>query len=163
MSRLQPSSKLLRLGFRPHHRSNRTDLITSTIFDVKTACSCTGKLNAIVSKRNFVLTDLNNMSSPLPPPTQFPTLTPDTTVQLPHDDFGPRLNGIIWSLAAASATFLFTRVYFKVSRHRGLGWDDYVLVAAWVRYHARKRPQSSLADAAIDSTGYPSRVYICDD
>ncbi len=52
---------------------------------------------------------------------------------LPHDDDGPQLNFTIWLLAVLSFGFLSLRIYCKFLRGRGLWWDDYVLVAAWVR------------------------------
>ncbi len=54
---------------------------------------------------------------------------------LPHDDQGPQLNFTIWLLAILSFGFLALRIYCKFIRRRGLWWDDYVLVAAWVRLY----------------------------
>lgn len=53
---------------------------------------------------------------------------------LPHDNYGPQLNFTVWFLTALSALFLALRVYCKFFRHRGLWWDDYVLILAWVRH-----------------------------
>lgn len=52
---------------------------------------------------------------------------------LPRDDLGPRLNATVWSLAGVSLGILLLRIYCKVSRRKALWYDDYVLVAAWVR------------------------------
>jgi len=47
-------------------------------------------------------------------------------------DYGPQINFTIWLLTALSAAFLALRVYCKFLRHRGLWWDDYILIASWV-------------------------------
>lgn len=47
-------------------------------------------------------------------------------------DFGPQINVTIWFLTALSASFLALRVYCKFLRHRGLWWDDYLLILSWV-------------------------------
>lgn len=52
--------------------------------------------------------------------------------ELVANDFGPKINGVSWSLTAASTLFLGTRLYIKRTAHRGFWWDDYVLVAAWL-------------------------------
>jgi len=48
------------------------------------------------------------------------------------EDYGPQVNFTIWLLTALSAAFLALRVYCKFLRHRGLWWDDHVLIASWV-------------------------------
>ncbi|KAK0612021.1 hypothetical protein B0T14DRAFT_439154 [Immersiella caudata] len=48
------------------------------------------------------------------------------------EDYGPQVNFVIWLLTALSAAFLALRVYCKFLRHRGLWWDDYVLIASWI-------------------------------
>lgn len=53
--------------------------------------------------------------------------------KFPHDDFGPQLNYAIWSLTILAAGFMGLRIYCKFLRHRGLWWDDYVLILSWVR------------------------------
>ncbi|KAJ9136866.1 Integral membrane protein [Pleurostoma richardsiae] len=62
--------------------------------------------------------------------------------KLPHDNYGPQLNFTIWLLTALSALFLGLRVYCKFFRHRGLWWDDYVLIASWVTLAAGVSLQS---------------------
>jgi hypothetical protein len=52
---------------------------------------------------------------------------------LPHDTIGPKLNAVIWTLTGVSAAFVALRLYCKITRSKGLWWDDHVLVAAWVR------------------------------
>ncbi|KAI0815922.1 hypothetical protein GGR55DRAFT_630969 [Xylaria sp. FL0064] len=46
--------------------------------------------------------------------------------------FGVVLNAVNWTLTALAAVFLSLRVYCKISRSRGLWWDDYVLIAAFI-------------------------------
>ncbi|KAH9907282.1 hypothetical protein F4778DRAFT_799605 [Xylariomycetidae sp. FL2044] len=48
-----------------------------------------------------------------------------------HDDFGPQVNICNWALAVLASAWVALRVYCKYMRHRGLWWDDYVLVASW--------------------------------
>ncbi|KAK3345825.1 hypothetical protein B0T25DRAFT_264654 [Lasiosphaeria hispida] len=50
----------------------------------------------------------------------------------PKIDYGPRINAIVWLLVSVSAIFLFTRLYLKNCQNRGLWWDDWTLLAAWV-------------------------------
>lgn len=58
--------------------------------------------------------------------------TPEELALLPHDNGGPKLNAVIWLLTGISAVFLGLRVYCKFLRHKGLWWDDYLLIMAWV-------------------------------
>lgn len=46
---------------------------------------------------------------------------------------GPTVNIAVWCLVALATIFLSLRVYCKFRRHRGLWWDDHVLIASWVR------------------------------
>ncbi|GAW12217.1 hypothetical protein ANO14919_015780 [Xylariales sp. No.14919] len=45
--------------------------------------------------------------------------------------FGVVLNAVNWTLTALAAVFLALRVYCKLSRSRGLWWDDYILIASF--------------------------------
>jgi hypothetical protein len=47
-------------------------------------------------------------------------------------DYGPRLNALMWLMVSVAALFLFTRLYLKKCQMRGLWWDDYILLAAWI-------------------------------
>ncbi|KZL82516.1 hypothetical protein CI238_11404 [Colletotrichum incanum] len=47
------------------------------------------------------------------------------------DDRGTRLLVSTWSLVGTSAILLFSRIYCKIWRGRGLWWDDHFLVVAW--------------------------------
>jgi hypothetical protein len=58
--------------------------------------------------------------------------TPEQFAALPHDNAGPKLNAIIWSLTALSGLVLGLRVYCRLLRRKGLWWDDAFLIAAWV-------------------------------
>ncbi|KAK3313244.1 hypothetical protein B0H66DRAFT_484600 [Apodospora peruviana] len=49
-----------------------------------------------------------------------------------QEDYGPQINFTIWLLTALSAAFLALRVYCKFLRHRGLWWDDHVLIGSWL-------------------------------
>lgn len=44
-----------------------------------------------------------------------------------------QLNLSIWLLAGLALVFLVLRLWSKFLRRRKLWWDDYLLVAAWVR------------------------------
>ncbi|KAI0526008.1 hypothetical protein F5B22DRAFT_588742 [Xylaria bambusicola] len=46
--------------------------------------------------------------------------------------FGVVLNAANWSLTALAAVFLSLRLYCKLSRSRGLWWDDYILIGSFV-------------------------------
>jgi len=62
-----------------------------------------------------------------------PLYTPEQLAMLPHDDLGTKINVAIWIMIGFSTTFLALRIYCKFLRHNGLWWDDYVLIASWVR------------------------------
>ncbi|KAH7303322.1 hypothetical protein B0I35DRAFT_498578 [Stachybotrys elegans] len=49
---------------------------------------------------------------------------------------GPRVNIAVWSLFALSSIFIALRLFCKFKRHRGLWWDNYVLVASWIFFLA---------------------------
>ncbi|KAI3319822.1 hypothetical protein HD806DRAFT_508051 [Xylariaceae sp. AK1471] len=46
--------------------------------------------------------------------------------------FGVLLNTVNWSLTALAGLFLCLRLYSKISRRRGLWWDDYLLIASFI-------------------------------
>jgi uncharacterized membrane protein YhaH (DUF805 family) len=52
---------------------------------------------------------------------------------VPHGDYGPQLNVVVWFLTGLAAVFLNLRLYCKRLRHNKLCWDDYILIAAFVR------------------------------
>lgn len=49
-----------------------------------------------------------------------------------HEDLGPLLDGVFWSLTILALVFLLLRLYSKLSRRRALWLDDYFLIVAWV-------------------------------
>ncbi|KAH7024236.1 hypothetical protein EDB80DRAFT_560096 [Ilyonectria destructans] len=63
--------------------------------------------------------------------TSTASTTPGPT-NLPHDDAGPTILAVLWVLASVSALFLALRVYCKFKTHRGLWWDDHILLGSWV-------------------------------
>lgn len=66
----------------------------------------------------------------IPPPVS--PWTPEQLALLPHDNAGMRLVVSIWVMNFLALAFLLARVYCKFLRHRGLWWDDGVLIAAYV-------------------------------
>jgi predicted membrane-bound dolichyl-phosphate-mannose-protein mannosyltransferase len=61
-----------------------------------------------------------------------PVFTPEQLAALPHDNAGPKLTALIWTMNAAAAVFIALRMYCKTSRGKHLWWDDYILLASWV-------------------------------
>ena len=60
------------------------------------------------------------------------SLSPQQLALLPHDNAGPTLLIVCWSLTSLATIFLGLRIYCKLIGHRGLYCDDWVLIAAWV-------------------------------
>ena len=50
----------------------------------------------------------------------------------PVEDIGPSLRAVVWVLTALPVAFLALRIYCKWLQLRGLWWDDWVLIGAWV-------------------------------
>ncbi|KAJ0115081.1 hypothetical protein N8I77_009725 [Diaporthe amygdali] len=51
----------------------------------------------------------------------------------PNDDgFGAYINAIGWSLLSLAGLVVGARIWAKISAHKGLWWDDYIVLAAWV-------------------------------
>lgn len=66
-------------------------------------------------------------------PTSQPTASSSSgEVDLPQDDLIVEFNAIIWVLVGLSGIFFFLRAYCKITRQRGLWWDDHVMGLAWV-------------------------------
>ena len=84
-----------------------------------------------------------NSTAVAPPVGQPPPMTPEMLAALPHDNDGPKLNAVIWTLTAVSAIFLGLRFYCKTARAKGLWWDDWLLMAAWVGIFAGTSRRSS--------------------
>ncbi|KAK0664481.1 hypothetical protein QBC41DRAFT_380726 [Cercophora samala] len=51
---------------------------------------------------------------------------------LPHDNAGPQLLAVGWTLWCAAGLFLGTRVYCKLIGSRRLWWDDHFLIASQI-------------------------------
>ncbi|RKU41325.1 hypothetical protein DL546_004840 [Coniochaeta pulveracea] len=58
--------------------------------------------------------------------------TPEQLAHLPHDNAGTRLIASIWVMNVLALGFLIARVYCKFLRHRGLWWDDGILIASYL-------------------------------
>jgi hypothetical protein len=48
------------------------------------------------------------------------------------DDHGNQMNIVNWLLTSLSAVFVALRLYCKFLKHRGLWYDDHVLIMSWV-------------------------------
>lgn len=79
------------------------------------------------------MADGGNMSAPgyesAPPPSPW---TPEQLAALPHDNLGTRLIVSIWVMNIIALLFLVARCYCKFLRHRGLWWDDGILIGSYV-------------------------------
>lgn len=51
----------------------------------------------------------------------------------PNTDEGPQFLATVWILTIVATIFIVLRVYCKITGHKKLWWDDYVLAASWVR------------------------------
>ena len=47
-------------------------------------------------------------------------------------DLGPRVSIVVWLLIGLSSVFIALRVFCKFKTHRGLWWDDHILIISWV-------------------------------
>lgn len=65
-------------------------------------------------------------------PTGEPEATGTAEDDLPQDDFILEFNVIIWVLVGVAGFFFLLRAYCKITRQRGLWWDDHVMGLAWV-------------------------------
>lgn len=78
-----------------------------------------------------------------------PTGEPDPSEapeeDLPQDDLILEFNIIIWLLVGLAGFFFLLRAYCKITRQRGLWWDDHVIGAAWVRLALESPYQASIA------------------
>lgn len=51
----------------------------------------------------------------------------------PNDSgFGAYINAIGWLLLSLAGIVVGARIWAKVSARKGLWWDDYIVLAAWV-------------------------------
>lgn len=81
--------------------------------------------------------------------------TPEQLAHLPHDNAGTRLIASIWVMNVLALGFLTARVYCKFLRHRGLWWDDGILIASYVSANvgAISRRSRAYLNPPIDGRG----------
>lgn len=60
------------------------------------------------------------------------------------NDYGPTMNTSLWTLVGVSLLFMSLRMYAKITKHRGLWWDDWVLIVSWVRSNCNKIEEDSM-------------------
>jgi hypothetical protein len=94
--------------------------------------SATGNFTAQQNVTDFRLSMASNMTTGAGRANGTSALTTSFSGRISTENYGPQINFTIWLLTALSATFLALRVYCKFLRHRGLWWDDYLLIASWV-------------------------------
>lgn len=71
----------------------------------------------------------------------------DPQQQRPNDSgFGAYINAIGWLLLSLAGIVVGARIWAKISARKGLWWDDYIVVAAWVR--------KILSDAMVTTAGH---------
>lgn len=72
----------------------------------------------------------------------------------PNDDgFGAYINAIGWLLLSLSGIVVGARIWAKVSARKGLWWDDYIVLAAWVSMSPSHN--SAAAARAMTAGAYP--------
>lgn len=49
------------------------------------------------------------------------------------EDISSKTQASVWVLTSMAGFLMGLRLYCKWLRHRGLWWDDYILILAWVR------------------------------
>lgn len=74
------------------------------------------------------------VSTTIAAPTGDPSASGSPTEGLPQDNLILEFNIVIWLLVGISGFFFFLRSYCKITRQRGLWWDDHVMGLAWVRF-----------------------------
>lgn len=50
-----------------------------------------------------------------------------------HDDKGPRILAVIWTLTGLTTLMVIARVYIRIAVLRSFGVDDYLIVISMVR------------------------------
>lgn len=71
----------------------------------------------------------------------------DPQQQRPNDaGFGAYINAIGWLLLSLAGIVVGARIWAKISARKGLWWDDYIVVAAWV--------STILSDAMVTTAGH---------
>lgn len=63
--------------------------------------------------------------------TESPDLGSPVATSSQDANRGPMMLGVCWSMTGLAAVFLGLRIYVKLSTHRKLYWDDFLLIASW--------------------------------
>ncbi|KAL2109856.1 hypothetical protein VUR80DRAFT_1902 [Thermomyces stellatus] len=71
-------------------------------------------------------------ATPTSLPTGRPSVSHTPEEELPQDNLIVEFNVIIWVLVGVSGFFFLLRSYCKITRQRGLWWDDHVMGLAWL-------------------------------
>lgn len=50
-----------------------------------------------------------------------------------HDDKGPKILAVLWTLTGLTTVMVIARVYIRLKLLRNFGMDDYLIVASMVR------------------------------
>lgn len=80
-----------------------------------------------------ILTNSPCTNCPTGSPKMDRALTAEELAALPHDDRGPAIVAVHWSMTSLATMFLGLRLYCKTLTKRRLWWDDWLLILAWVR------------------------------
>ena len=72
---------------------------------------------------------------------------------LRHDNVGPQLDALAAVLAVLSGAFVLLRVFLKLRQRRGLWWDDYILILAYVRSLSLAAPRPRNINSSFDVLG----------
>ncbi|KAJ2897632.1 hypothetical protein MKZ38_004532 [Zalerion maritima] len=73
-------------------------------------------------------------------------------------NLGPKSTAVVWGLSIAALVFLILRVYCKFRMSRGLWWDDWVMIAAWILLLA-----DCILQSYTTSLGFGHHVYAIDE
>jgi len=60
------------------------------------------------------------------------------------DDLSQNINAAIWALTGVSGVLLLLRLWGKWLKHRGLWWDDHLLIVSWVSSGVQRTKPCSL-------------------
>lgn len=105
----------------------------SSLFGNLTAPDASSALQNGTGSGSFTITNITMANTGGGGGSNGTSLSPAVLQRINKENYGPQINFTIWLLTALSAMFLALRVYCKFLRHRGLWWDDYILIASWVR------------------------------
>lgn len=60
-----------------------------------------------------------------------------------HDDKGPKILAVLWTLTGLTAVMVVARVYIRLKLLRNFGLDDYLIVVSMVRGFLSFRGESN--------------------